>query len=82
MDSILNYEEKYTESDAIKIYEYNDYQLMIGSNLNIPANINIHIENHDEFYHRRQSYLLVEGNLLKMEHGTQLQMQQPEQIMV
>ena len=69
MDSILNFQEKYIESDAIKSYEYNEYQPMSGSNLNIPGNINIHIENQEEFYHPRRSYLLVEGNLLK-ENGT------------
>ena len=69
MDSILNFQEKYIESDAIKSYEYNEYQPTSGSNLNIPGNINIHIENQDEFYHPRRSYLLVEGNLLE-EDGT------------
>ena len=64
MDSILNFQERYTESDAIKSYEYNEYQPTSGSNLNIPGNITIHIENQDEFYHPRRSYLLVEGNLL------------------
>ena len=64
-DSILNFQEKYTESDAIKSYEYNEYHPTSGSNLNIPGNITIHIENQDEFYHPRRSYLLVEGNLLK-----------------
>ena len=59
MDSILNI---YIESDAIKSYEYNEYQQTSG-NLNIPGNINIHIENQDEFYHPRRSYLLVVGNL-------------------
>ena len=49
--------------------EYNEYQPKSGSNLNIPGNISIHIENQDEFYHPRRSYLLVEGNLLK-EDGT------------
>ena len=66
MDSISNFQEKYIESDAIKSYEYNEYQPTSGSNLNIPGNIiNIHIENQDEFYHRKRNYLLVEGNLLK-----------------
>ena len=60
-DSILNFQEKYTISDTIKSYEYNEYQPTSGSNLNIT----IHIENQDEFYHPRRSYLLVEGNLLK-----------------
>ena len=64
-DSILNFQEKYTESDTIKSYEYNEYQPTSGSNLNIPGNITIHIESQDEFFHPRRSYLLVEGNLLK-----------------
>ena len=64
MDSILNFQEKYTESDTIKSYEYNEYQPTSGSNLNISGNINIHIENQDEFFHPRRSYLLVEGNLV------------------
>ena len=69
MDSILNFQEKYIESDVIKSYEYNEYQPTSGSNFNISGNINIHIENKDEFYHPSRSYLLVEGDLLK-EVGT------------
>ena len=69
-DSILNFQDKYTESDAIKSYEYNEYHPTSGSNLNIPGNITIHIENQDEFYHPRRSYLLVEGNLLKSTDST------------
>ena len=69
MELILNFQAKYIESDAIKSYEYNEYQSTSGSNLNIPGNINNYIENQDEFYHPRWSYLLVEGNLLK-EDGT------------
>ena len=68
MDSILIFQDKYIESDAIKSYEYNEYneyQPTSEYNLNIPGNINIHIENQDEFYHPRRSYLLVEGNLSK-----------------
>ena len=49
--------------------EYNEYQQTGGSNLNIPGNINIRIENQEEFYHPRRSYLFVEGNILK-EDGT------------
>ena len=64
MESILNFQEKYAESDTIKSYEYNEYQPTSGSNLNISGNINIHIENQDEFFHPRRSYLLVEGNLV------------------
>ena len=68
-DSILNFQEKYAESVTIKSYEYNEYQPTSGSNLNISGNITIHIENQDEYFHPRRSYLLVEGNLLK-EDGT------------
>ena len=65
MDDILNIKDLYLTSDAIKSYEYNEYQPTSGSNLNIPGNITIYIENQDEFYHPRRSYLLVEGDLLK-----------------
>ena len=68
-DAILNFQEKFAESDTIKSYEYNEYQPTSGSHLNISGNITIHIENQDEFFHPRRSYLLVEGNLLK-ENGT------------
>ena len=69
MDSILNFQEKYIESDVIKSFEYNEYQPTSGFNLNIPGNINIHIENQDKFYHPRRIYFLVVGDFLK-EHGT------------
>ena len=69
MESILDFQEKYAESDAIKSYEYYEYQPTSGSNLNISGNINIHIENQDEFFHPRRSYLLVEGNLLPTAGG-------------
>ena len=69
MESILDFQEKYAESNAIKSYEYNEYEQTSASNLNIPGNINFHIPNQDEFYHPRGSYLLIEGNLLK-EDGT------------
>ena len=68
MDSILNFQEKYIESG------YNEHQTTSGSNLNIPGNINIHIENQDKFYHSRWSYLPVEGNLLKEDGTMQLRM--------
>ena len=63
--SILDIKEPYTESGAIKSYEYNEYLPTSGSNLNVPGTITIHIESQDEFYHPRKSYLLVEGDLLK-----------------
>ena len=69
MESILDFQEKYAKSDAIKKNEYYECQPTSGSNLNISGNINVHIENQDEFFHPRRSYLLVEGNLLPTAGG-------------
>ena len=69
MDSILNIQEKFTEADSIKSYEYSAYLPTSGSNLNTPGTITIHIESQDEFYHPRRSFLLVEGELVKV-NGT------------
>ena len=63
--SILDFQEKIVEDDSIKSYEYNAYYPTSGSNLNMPGRIAINIENQDEFYHPRRSWLLVEGDLLK-----------------
>ena len=65
MDSILDFEQKYEEKDDIKSYEYLEYYPTSGSNLNMPGQITITIENQDEFYHPRRSWLLFEGDLLK-----------------
>ena len=65
MDSILNIQEKFTEADSIKSYEYSAYLPTSGSNLNTPGTITIHIESQDEFYHPHRSFLLVEGELVK-----------------
>ena len=63
MDSILDIQEVFNESDSIKSYEYSAYLPTSGSNLNIPGTITIHIESQDEFYHPRRCFLLVEGEL-------------------
>ena len=65
MESILDIDEPFIETDAIKSYEYNEYLPTSGSNLNTPGTITIHIESQDEFYHPRRSYLLVEGDVVK-----------------
>ena len=41
--SILEIGEKFTEADAIKSYEWNEYLPTSGSNLNVPGTITIHI---------------------------------------
>ena len=65
MDSILDIQNKFVEVDSIKSYEYSAYLPTSGSNLNTPGTITIHIESQDEFYHPRNCYLLVEGELVK-----------------
>ena len=65
--SILEIQEKFTEADAIKSYQWNEYLPTSGSNLNVPGTITINIESQDEFYHPRKCMLLVEGDLLKEE---------------
>ena len=67
--SILEIQEKFTEADAIKSYQWNEYLPTSGSNLNIPGTITINIESQDEFYHPRKCYLLVEGDLVKKARG-------------
>ena len=69
MDIISNIDDKFEEADSIKSYEYSAYLPTSGSNLNTPGTITIHIENQDEFYHPRKSYLLFEGELLKQDGG-------------
>ena len=64
MESILQIQEKYQIDDSIKSYEYNEYQPTSGSNLNMAGAINFRIDNEDEFYHPRRSYLLFEGDML------------------
>ena len=68
--SILEIQEKFTEADAIKSYQWNEYLPTSGSNLNVPGTITINIESQDEFYHPRKCMLLVEGDLLKKADGS------------
>ena len=59
MESILNIQEKYHVDDLIKSYEYNEYHPTSGSDLNMTGEITFRINNEDEFYHPRRSYLLI-----------------------
>ena len=51
--------------ESIKSYEYNEYQPIIGTQLNSAGQITITIENQDQFLHLHNSYLLIEGEVLK-----------------
>ena len=69
MKSIFNIQERATVDDSIRSYQYVEYQPITGTQLNMPGEITITIENTDDFHHPRQSYLVVEGSLVK-EDGT------------
>ena len=65
MESILHIQERPDVDEAIREYDYVEYQPSVGSQLNSAGQITISIENTDDFYHPRHSWLLVEGDLLK-----------------
>ena len=65
MESILQFHDKYDVDDSIMSYEYHEYQPISGTQLNSAGQITITIENQDEFFHPRRSYLVVEGKLVK-----------------
>jgi len=65
LTGILNIKEKLTFDDSIKSYQLTEYQPITGSQLNTSGQITITIENTDDFYYPRQSWLKIEGNLLK-----------------
>ena len=63
-ESILELHETNATDESIKSYEYNEYQPIIGTQLNSAGQITITIENQDQFLHLHKSYLLIEGNVL------------------
>ena len=64
-EAILHIQEKPEIDDSIKEYEYVEYQPISGSQLNTSGQITITIENTDDFFYTRHSWLLLEGNLVK-----------------
>ena len=58
-ESILELHETNATDESIKSYEYNECQPITGQ-------ITITIENQDQFLHLQNSYLLVEGEVLKL----------------
>ena len=69
-ESILHIQEKPDVDESIREYEYVEYQPSTGSQLNSSGQITITIENTDDFYHPRHSWLLVEGDLMKADGVT------------
>ena len=64
-ESILELHETNAIDESIKSYEYDEYQPITGTQLNNAGQNTITIENQDQFLHIHNSYLLIEGNVLK-----------------
>ena len=64
-ESILELHETNATDESIKSYEYDEYQPISGPQLNSAGQIIITIENQDQFLHLHNSYLLIEGDVLK-----------------
>jgi len=62
---ILNFEEKPITDKTTEEYEYQEYELITGTNLNNPREIRITIKKIKTYSHIRVSYLSVEGRLTK-----------------
>ena len=66
MNSILRITDPILKDDSIDKYEDIAYEPIAGTNLNAPGqDIRITIETQDIFTHPSESYLIVEGRLLK-----------------
>ena len=68
-ESIPELHETNATDESIKSYEYNEYQPITGAQLNNAGQITITIENQDQFLHLQNSYLLIEGEVLKAENA-------------
>ena len=64
-ESILQLHEGNAVDEGIKSYEYDEYQPITSTQLNSAAQITITIENQDQFLRLHNSYLLIEGDVLK-----------------
>ena len=66
-ESILELHETNAIDERIKSYEYDEYQPITGTQLNSAGQITITIENQDQFLHLHNSFLLIEGEVLKVD---------------
>ena len=67
-ESILELHETKATDESIKSYEYDEYQPITGTQLNSAGQITITIENQDQFLYLHNSYLLIEGKVLKADN--------------
>ena len=70
MNSILRITDPILKDDSIDKYEEIAYEHIAGSNLNAPGqDIRLTIEAQDIFTHPSESYLLIEGQLVRSDNG-------------
>ena len=67
-ESILELHKTNATDESIKSYEYNEYQPITGTQLSSAGQITITIENQDRFLNLQNSYLLIEGEVLKADN--------------
>ena len=71
MSSILRITDPILKDDSIDKYEEIEYGYVVGTNLNAPGqDIRLTIETQDIFTHPSESYLIVEGRLLKPDNNS------------
>ena len=67
--TLLELHETNATDESIKSYGYNEHQPITGTQLNSAGQITITIENQDQFLHLQNSYLLIEGEMLKADNA-------------
>ena len=71
MNSILRITDPILKDDSIDRYEEIAYEHIAGSNLNAPGqDIRLTIETQDIFTHPSESYLIIEGRLLRADNNS------------
>ena len=70
MNGILRITDPILKDDSIDKYEEIAYEPIVGTNLNSPGqDIRLTIETQDIFTHPSESYLIIEGDLLRDDNG-------------
>jgi len=62
---LLNITEKTFSDESLEEYEYHEYNVVTGLELNTNGEKRIYTNTQDIFYHPSESYLLSEGKLCK-----------------
>ena len=68
-ESILQLHEGNAVDESIKSSEYDEYQPSTGIQINSAGQITITIYSQHQFLHLHNSYLLIEGDMLKADNN-------------